>query len=192
MSNDTLYKRLSTRANIIIVLSTTVIFLTVLFFQVIRISRKSYLISEKDLHRIDSAIVRTRAYYHQGVGKAGSPMIEFDDTRGNNLRLTGSSLTATIDRDQLYDTLQYSGTAMTVYILNENVEDYYDDNFDRIEIYGLQIGQKSYLSLQKVNKVEYGDRYSLLIFVSVCYSLFLIIHVARVRRFWLASQVGAN
>jgi hypothetical protein len=189
LSTNNLYKRLSTRSNIILVLAVSVLFLIILTFEIGRISGKSYFISEKDLHRIDSVIVRTRAYFHQGGGKGGSTMIEFDDKRGNNLRLSGSSYSATRDQSQLYDTLQYYGTSLTIYILNEEVNEYYDEDFDRIKIYGLKIGAKSYLLPENVNKEEYNKRFDFLIFASLCYCLFLIIHIARVNRILVASQI---
>ena len=145
-----------------------------------------------DLRRIDSVIIRTRAYHHQGNGKSGSAMIEFDDKRGNNLRLTGSSYASITDRPQLYDTLRYYGTSLTAYILKEDVEEYYDEHFDRIEIYGLQIGPKSYLTLQDINKEQKSRRFDFLIFASACYCLFLIVHVARVKRMWIESRIEKN
>ena len=139
------------------------------------------MVKREDLQQIDSVIVRTRAYHNEGGGKSPA-MIDFDDTRGNNIQLSGASYLATEQLDKLYDTLRNYGTSLSVYVLNEDVAEYYDDNFDRIDIYGLKIGPETYLSLQKLNEENYNGRFVFLIFGSICYFIFLLTHIARVKK----------
>lgn len=185
MKADTLYNRLTTKTNLAIALIPTIIFLTVFGFQVQQLTSRSYLTSSDDLQRIDSAIVYTRAYHQKGRGSA---MIFFDDKRGNSLRIVGASYSAVKELGPLYDTLQYSGTALNILISKKDLESYYDNKFDRIELYGVEIDGKSYLSLKDINKVEERSRFDIILFASICFCIFLILHFARVRKFWMKSQ----
>ena len=181
LSTETLSHRLTKRTNLIILVCATIIYFTLLVFQISSIRSKTYLITQEDVQEIDSVIVRTRANHNEGGGKSAA-MIQFDDTRGNNIQLSGASYLATKQLDKLYDTLRNYGTSLSVYVLKEDVGEYYDDNFDRIDIYGLKLGSQTYLTLQNINEEKYNGRYTFLIFGSICYFIFLVIHIAQVKK----------
>ena len=142
----------------------------------------SYVFTKADLFTIDSIKMSSRAHIIGG-GKSSSPSVQFDDETYKTFWITSSRYLAINDFSKLYDTLQYSDLTMKIYTDKEGYKNYFDKkNKDKIEVYGIEIGNKSYIPLNDINKQERGRRTSILIFITVAYCIFLLVHFVRIWR----------
>jgi hypothetical protein len=130
-----------------------------------------------------------RAFQVSTWTKTSSRSIEFQDEKYKTFSIDGIYYDAIIDRQKLYDTLQYSELVMQVFTDENGYHDYFEkrDN-DKIKVYGIKIGNKSYMSFDNINKKERGRRISILIYFSVAYCIFLLIHLLRVLRMTKSVQ----
>jgi hypothetical protein len=134
------------------------------------------------LFPIDSVRMLSRAY--KGGTKTTTD-IHFDDETYKTFWITGSRYQAITDTEisKLYDTLQYSDLVMKIYTDKEGYKNYFDkNNKDKIEVYGIEIGGREYIPIDKVNKDEREGRISILIFFTIAYCIFILIHLVRVLR----------
>jgi hypothetical protein len=117
----------------------------------------------------------SRAYIIGG-GKS-SKSIEFEDEKRNTYSISGPRHSALSKKSELYDTLQYSGLTMSVLTDKEGFESYKNkSNSDKIDVYDIQIGGASFISLDEVNSKEYNRILSLVIFFSIAYGIYLIFY----------------
>jgi hypothetical protein len=165
-------------SNLLIFGAATVIYLAILIFQISILQNKSYVLTKADLFTLDSVRMLSRAYI---IGK--SRAIKFDDETNKTFWISGSRNSAVADFSKLYDTLQYSELVMKIYTDKTGYNNYIDkQNSNPIEVYGIEIGNKSYISLSGVNKNQRQGEITILIFCSVVYCIFLSIHLIRVLR----------
>jgi hypothetical protein len=175
-------KKLLKPSNLLILGSATITYLTICIFQITALSRKSYVLTKSDLFPIDSVRMLSRAY--KGGTKTTTD-IHFDDETYKTFWITGSRYQAITDTEisKLYDTLQYSDLVMKIYTDKEGYKNYFDkNNKDKIEVYGIEIGGREYIPIDKVNKDEREGRISILIFFTIAYCIFILIHLVRVLR----------
>jgi hypothetical protein len=143
---------------------------------------KSYVLTKSDLFPIDSVRMLSRAYIIGG-GKSSSKSIQFDDETYKTFWITSSRYLAVNDFSRLYDTLQYSDLVMKIYTDKEGYKNYFDKkNKDKIEVYGIEVGNTSYIPLDDINKEERGRRTSILIFFTIAYFIFVLVHFVRIWR----------
>lgn len=175
-------------SNLLILGTATIIYLTICIFQIVSLSGKSYVLTKSDLFPIDSVRMLSRAY--KGGVKTTSD-IYFDDETYKTFWITGSRYHAIADTEisSLYDTLQYSDLVMKIYTDKEGYKNYFDkNNKGKIEVYGIEIGGREYISLAKVNKEEREGKNSILIFFTIAYCIFVLIHFVRVLRMTKSVQ----
>lgn len=133
-----------------------------------------------DLFTIDSVKMLSRAYIIGG-GKSASKSFQFDDETYKTFWLDGSRYLAVKNLSELYDTLQYSDLVMKIYTDEKSYDSYHNKKSKvKIEVLGIQMGNKSYIALDDINREERKGRISLLIFFSIAYLIFLAIHLMRV------------
>ena len=114
-----------------------------------------------------------------GRGKTGSA-IEFRDECWKTFRISGSAKRAIEEQEELLDTMRYSNLVMSIWTDREGFQRYHAANDDDIiEVYGISIGDKSYINLDEINAAERKGIIELLIFCSVGYIIFLSIHFYR-------------
>jgi hypothetical protein len=168
----------------------TALYLTISFFLIISLLGKSYVLTKSDLFPIDSVRMLSRAYIIGG-GKTSSKSIQFDDETYRTFSITGPRYLAITDFSTLYDTLQYSGVVMKVYTNKQGHSNYFDKNSkDKIEVYGIEVGNKSYISLDDISKKEKVRTTSILSFCTIAYCIFFLIHFLRVSRTNKSIQHG--
>jgi hypothetical protein len=169
-------RKLLKSSNLLIPGTATIIYLTISIFQIIALSSKSYVITKSDLFRIDNVRMLSRAYIIGG-GKSSSKSIQFEDEAYKTYWITSSRYLAVNDFSKLYDTLQYSDLVMRIYTDKEGYNNYFDKRKkDKIEVYGIEVGNTSYIPLDDINKEERGRRTSILIFFTVAYGTFVLVH----------------
>src|SRR5688572_4021166 len=94
----------------ILLVSGTLLFLYLFITDLISLNTGSYIYRYSDLHKIDSVKLLDRAFF---AGGRSGKRIQFNDENNKTFRISGSSYSAIIDKDSLYDTLQYSNSIMT-------------------------------------------------------------------------------
>ena len=140
------------------------------------------MLTKSDLFPIDSVRMLSRAYIIGG-GKSSSKSIQFDDETYKTFWITSSRYLAVNDFSKLYDTLQYSDLVMKIYTDKGGYNNHFDKrNKDKIEVYGIEVGNTSYIPLNDINKEERGRRTSILIFFTVAYCIFVLVHFVRIWR----------
>jgi hypothetical protein len=71
---------------------------------------------------------------------------------------------------------------MKIYTDRRGYHNYFNaTNHDKIEVYEI-VGTRSYISLEDINRREKEERIFILIFLSIAYSLFLLLHLVRALR----------
>ena len=162
--------------NIFLLISTVVAFL-ICVTQISSLNSKSYILKQPDFFNIDSVKMLTRAFIIADGGKSSSKSIEFEDESRKTFSISSSRYSALSKKSSLYDTLQYSGLVMTIFTDKEGYDGYYNKNdSDKIEVYDIQIGGKSFINLAEVNSKEYDSRFSTIIFISIVYGICLIFY----------------
>ena len=169
-------------SNLFILGSATIIYLTICISQIIALVNKSYVLTKTDLFPIDSIRMLSRAYIIGG-GKSSSKSIQFSDETYKTFWITSSRYLAINDLSKLYDTLQYSDLIMKIYTGKDGYNNYFDKrNKDKIEVYGIEVGNTSYIPLDYINKEERRLGTSILIFFTVAYCIFVLVHLVRIWR----------
>ncbi|SHG05162.1 hypothetical protein SAMN02745131_04190 [Flavisolibacter ginsengisoli DSM 18119] len=169
-------------SNLLILGSATIIYLAICISQIIVLLNKSYVLTKSDLFHIDSVRMLSRAYIIGG-GKSSSKSIQFGDETYKTFWITSSRYLAVNDFSRLYDTLQYSDLVMKIYTDKEGYNNYFDKkNKDKIEVYGIEVGNTSYIPLDDINEEESGRRTSILIFFTIAYFIFVLVHFVRIWR----------
>lgn len=182
MNRQDRIKKLLKPSNLLILSTATIIYLMICIFQIVALVSKSYVLSKSDLFPIDNVRMLSRAYIIGG-GKSSSKSIQFDDETYKTFWITSSRYLAVNDFSKLYDTLQYSDLVMKIYTDKEGYNNYFDKrNKDKIEVYGIEVGNTSYIPLDDINKEERGRRTSILIFFTVAYCIFVLVHFVRIWR----------
>jgi hypothetical protein len=183
-------KKLLKPSNLLILGFATIIYLTICIFQIVALVNKTYVLTKSDLVPIDSVRMLSRAYIIGG-GKSSSKSIEFDDETYKTFWITSSRYLAVNDFSMLYDTLQYSDLVMKLYTDKEGYNNYFDkNNKDKIEVYGIEVGNTSFIPLDDINKEERGRRTSILIFFTIAYFIFVLVHFVRIWRTTKSVQNG--
>lgn len=151
-----------------------------MLLQIVPLISKSSVLTKSDLYKLDSVKMLERAYYVHSA-KMSTSGIEFEDSRYKSFRITGSSWNTIINRNELYDTLQYSQTYLTIFTNKEGFKNYYSkNNNDKIDVLGLDIGIKSYIKLNELNDDDKKRKYEMMLFFSFFYVIFLLIHFYRI------------
>lgn len=185
-------RKLFKPTNLLILGTATVIYLTICIFQVPALISKSYILTKPDVFSIDSVQMLSRAFKVSNGTKTPSHSIEFQDEKYKTFSIDGIYYDAIVDREELYDTLQYSELVMQIFTDKNGYRNYFEKrNNDKIKVYGIKVGNKSYMSLDNINKKERGRRISILIYFSVAYCIFLLIHLERVLRTTKSVQQAA-
>lgn len=155
---------LQSRNNAFLVLATATL-LIVLLFQFSSLNKNSYAVNKKDIFKIDSVRMLSRAFFLIGKNNRG---IEFEDEKRKTFIISGTRYD--VRSEKLYDTLQYSDLVISVFTDKTGVENYRNkDSNDKIEVYNIQIGETSFIDLNRINKQEYYNRRSTIIFISAAY-----------------------
>jgi hypothetical protein len=176
-------RKLVKPANLLILGIATIIYLTICIFQVSALTSKSYILTKSNVFSIDSVKMLSRAFHVSTGTKTSSRSIEFQDEKYKTFSIDGIYYDAIIDRQKLYATLQYSELVMQIFTDKNGYHDYFEkSNNDKIKVYGVKVGNKSYMSVDSINKNERDRRISILIYFSVAYCIFLLIHLLRVLR----------
>jgi hypothetical protein len=166
---------------LIILISTTCLFIAILLFQIVPLTIKSYVLNKSDLCKIDTVKLLDRAFYLHSGNNYQVSGIEFEDKNYKNFRITGSSWNKLQDGRQLYDTLQYNGLTMTILTDKDGYAHYFDKtNNNNIDVLGLTIADKSYIKLNDLNNDDKDRKCDMIIFFSITYCIFLFIHFYRV------------
>jgi hypothetical protein len=144
-------------------------------YSILPLFTKSYIIKEKDLIKLGTFSVGSRAYFHEGGPRSGSSFIEINAVGNQSFHLGHEQLRSVTDQQQLKDTLLYANTNFVVYTDKEGQERYLTSNRPVISIYQLEIGNKKYVDLDKANKMTrtsliarailYGSIYATVLFV---------------------------
>ncbi len=146
------------------------IYVVVFLFQIHTLYAKTYELHSNELVKIDSVRMLSRAY------STKSRDIDFEGEMRKSFRIGGASSSAIDDFKELYDTMQMSSLVMKIATDQSGVNAYFDpSNRDIIKVYGLEIGNKSYISIERLNEEERKNRKSLLAFISLFYVAFLVI-----------------
>lgn len=160
---------LPSRNNAFIVLATATLII-VLLFQFSSLNTGSYAVNKKDIFKIDSVRMLSRAFLLTGKNSRG---IEFEDEKRKTFIISGTRYG--VMPDKLYDTLQYSDLVMSVFTDRTGFENYHNkDNADKIEVYNIQIGETLFIDLNRINKQEEDKRRSTIIFLSAAYCFALV------------------
>jgi hypothetical protein len=176
-------RKLLKPGNLLILGTATIIYLTICIFQVSALTNKSYILTRSDVFSIDSVKMLSRAFQISTGTKTSSRSIEFQDEKYKTFSIDGIYYDAIVERQKLYDTLQYSELLMQIFTDKNGYHDYFEKrNNDKIKVYGIMVGNKSFMSLDSINKKERDRRISILIYFSVAYSIFLLIYLVRVLR----------
>ena len=184
MDNPNSKKKILNPINLFILIGMSSLFILISFFQIRALITKSYRITTTDLYRLDSIKMLSRAFtISSGMDKPRS--YEFEDEHYKTFSISGSSFTAITNdlSSELYDTLQYSELVVTIYTDKYGFKNYLNkENIDKIKVFGIKVGSRSYIDLKDINAEEKKGRISFLIFSAIAYIIFLIIHLYRVIR----------
>lgn len=160
--------------NTAFIVIATAILIAVLAFQLSSLNTGSYAVNKNDIFKIDSVKMLTRAFMLTGKNSKG---IEFEDENRKTFIIDGARYDAIPDKFKLYDTLQYSDLVMSVFTDKTGLGNYRNkDNTDKIEVYNIEIGETSFINLNRINKKEHANRKSTIIFISVAYCVALIFY----------------
>jgi hypothetical protein len=155
----------SKERNTVFIIIATATLLVALAFQFSSLNTGSYAVNKKDIFKIDSVRMLSRAFLLTGKNNRG---IEFEDEKRKTFIISGTRYD--VISEKLYDTLQYSDLVMSVFTDKTGAEKYRNkDNNDKIEVYNIQIGETSFIDLNRINKQEYNNRQSTIIFISAAY-----------------------
>jgi hypothetical protein len=159
--------------NNLFILIATAIILLIWVTQINVLNNRSYILKQSDLFKIDSVNILSRAFI-VGGGKS-SKSIEFEDENRKLFLISGPRLSSLVDRSKLYDTLQYSNLIISVFTTKIGFNNYYNENnYDKIDVYDIKVGDISFINLEDVNSEEYYRRLSLIIFFSIAYGICLL------------------
>src|SRR6201999_1861614 len=95
--------------------------------EIVGIAKNSYMIDESHLYELDSIKILDKAYYYAG-GKNDSRHYEFEDVNEIPFIIDGNEYNSIINKNFIYDTLQYSNTSLTVYTDKDGYENYLKGN----------------------------------------------------------------
>lgn len=170
------------KVDLYFLIGITLLFTVFLYTQITTLSTGSYIRNEKDLYRIDS-VKMLRGVYTIGGPKSGRSW-QFEDETYKEFYFSGPAESAVTYTKELFDTLKYSSLFMTVYTDKSGFENYYNkSNDEKIDVLGIQLGDKKYFTLTGLNNAEKSRITSLLIFCSIIYTILSVIQIVRLIKF---------
>ena len=148
------------RNSSILVWLAAIIFLSYYFFNFYQLLSKSYYVEENNLYKVDTFHLLSEARKESDFdGRSYRPKLVFKSITGYSFAIDRNIYRAITNEKKLKDTLMYPGLKFTVYTDKE-----YFDNYKIkkspifIRVYQMQIGDKKYIDISKMNKLSKGDK----------------------------------
>ena len=154
--------------------AVTIIAALCLFWLVRSLERGAYITKAQDLLFLDSIVVQDQAY-RRGSGRSSNSAWQFQDTGGQWFELATAD--AFYDPRLINDTLRYHGTKLAVFTDRDGWETFRAQRKkERIPILQLSLNGKEQIDLDRLNQEQTNNRRAFLVFVIVCYLLFVIVY----------------
>lgn len=144
----------------ILVWFAAILFLSYYLFNLYQLLSKSYYIEEANLYQVDTFRLLNRAYEESDFNGRyyRRRKLVFESLNGYSFTIDKNFFRAISDKKKLEDTLMYSGLKFTVYSDKEYYDKYKVNKRPIfIKVYQIQIGDRKYVDISKMNKLSKGD-----------------------------------